>query len=143
MKATILRIATSALVLILAVGVAFAHDVPAPKMEKHVGDYTVKLTTNPEKAFIGTTTLFVLIKDDSGKVVKDAKVSAVYKKIPAGGPDSFAKASTMKLVLKGDTYQGDMTISREGVQHITVSIERAGKTVKLDEDIYVFPVNQY
>lgn len=139
-KTTIVKAATLALVLFLAAGVAFAQEL-GQEVQKKAGEYDVTFSTTPQPAVIDWNKVNILIKDASGRYVKDADVTVEYKMDPMAGSTMFATPNKTKTVLKGDKYQGDLNLSMDGTWHLTVKITRAGKTDVASLDLTVLSPN--
>lgn len=120
-------------VLILAAGVVYAKGM---EVTKKAGSNTVTITLQNDPPVTGKNAFTVLVRDASGKVVTDAKVTVGYE-MPAmpGMPAMRYKAPA---VLKGRLYAGTMNFSMPGSWHINVKVSRGGKTgtAKLNVDVH-------
>jgi hypothetical protein len=118
------RLAISALIVSLALGVAGAKEL---QLEKKAGDLEVKVTLKQNPPVVGNNDMAVELKDSSGKAVTDAKVAVNYS-MPAmpGMPPMSYKTDAM---LHGDKYHARMNLSMAGPWNIEVKVTRAGKTV--------------
>lgn len=94
---------------------------------------TVKLDRNPP--VVGDNSLSLIIKDASGKPVKDAKVIVNYE-MPAM-PGMPAMRYQVQPVLKGDAYAGKLNFSMVGAWGLNIRISQGEKTasVKLNVDV--------
>jgi hypothetical protein len=122
----------TAIVLLLAVGLAYAKDY---EMTKKAGEYTALVTIDKNPPVTGNNNMAVGIKDVAGKDVTDATVSVDYG-MPAmpGMPAMNYKAGTN---LKGTLYTSTLNFSMSGAWTINIKITKAGKTqtVKLNVDV--------
>jgi hypothetical protein len=122
----------TAIVLLLAVGLAYAKDY---EMTKKAGEYTVLVTIDKNPPVTGKNNMAVGIKDGAGKDVTDATVSIDYG-MPAmpGMPAVNYKTGAS---LKDKRYLATLNFSMSGPWSIAVKITRGGKTqsVKLNVDV--------
>ncbi len=116
------RVALIFVVVVLAVGLAYAKDY---EITKKAGDYTVQVRIDKNPPIVGKNNVLIEIRDKSGKTVSDAKVSLDYG-MPAmpGMPAMNYKADAMP---HGNTYHATMNLSMSGSWNIAVKISRAGK----------------
>jgi hypothetical protein len=121
-----------ALIILFIAGPAYAKDY---EITKQAGSYSVTVKLDKKSPVLGDNGISIMIKDASGKIVKDAKV-IVYSEMPAmpGMPAMRYKSQT---VLKGDSYVGMVNFSMAGSWTLNIKIARSGKTdsVKLTVDV--------
>jgi hypothetical protein len=111
------------LVLLLAVGVAFAKDY---EVKKKAGEYEVELKIDRNPPIVGDNNINIEVRDSSGKHVTDAKVTLEYS-MPAM-PGMPAMNYKTDAELRGNEYRGKMSLSMSGSWNIAVKIAKAGKT---------------
>ena len=121
-----------ALIIFFMAGLAYAKDY---EITKQAGSYSVTVKLDKKSPVLGDNGISIMIKDASGKIVKDAKV-IVYSEMPAmpGMPGMRYKS---QAVLKGDSYVGTVNFSMAGSWTLNIKIARSGKTdsVKLTVDV--------
>jgi hypothetical protein len=114
--------------------IGFAH---AKEFEttKQAGPYTEVIKFDKNPPVMGENKFSIMVKDSSGKSIKDAKVTMDYE-MPAmpGMPAMRYKAQS---ILKGESYAGTVNFSMGGAWGLNIKITRAGKTasVKLTVDV--------
>lgn len=125
------KITTAAIIVFLAVGVAFA----ANTITKKAGDDTVAVTIDKNPPITGKNNVDVSIKDSKGTPVIDAKVVVEYS-MPAmsGMPAMNYKANAE---LQGQSYRAVIEPSMSGSWNVAIKISRGGKTetAKLTLDV--------
>jgi hypothetical protein len=124
------KFAVVAVMMILAAGAAGAAGVAYAKgyeVQKKAGEYDVVIMFDRNPPVASDNTTSVVIKDVSGKLVKDAQVKIEYS-MPAmmGMPAMNYKTDA---VAQGDEYKATLGLSMSGSWNIAVKITRAGKTV--------------
>jgi hypothetical protein len=126
------RFTTALIILLLAVGFAFAKDY---MVIKKAGNYMVQVKLDKNPPITGQNKMEISIKDDKGGNVTDATVVVDYS-MPAmpGMPAMNYKA---KAELKGGQYLANVNFSMSGAWAVNIKITRAGKTqaVKLNVDV--------
>jgi hypothetical protein len=117
------KFAIIALVLLLAAGSAYAKGY---EVQKKAGEYDVLVTFDRNPPVASDNTVAILIKDASGKIVKDAQVKVEYS-MPAmmGMPAMNYKA---EAALQGDEYKATLGLSMNGSWNLALKVTRAGKT---------------
>ena len=95
----------------------------AGPMEKKVGDLTLTLSTQPEKAKAGENTLRLKVTDNSGKPVTDTQVSFQYTMAMPGMVLSKAEAKHSK----DGFYETKANFGMAGAWDVTVSVRRPGQ----------------
>ena len=120
------KAAAVALVILLAAGVAHAKGY---EVQKKAGELDVLVSIDRNPPISGDNPVSIVVKDASGKVVKDAQVKVEYSMPPMMGmaPMNY-KTDT---VLQGDEYKATLGLSMSGSWNIAVKIVRAGKTATL------------
>jgi hypothetical protein len=116
------KLGMTAMILLLAVGVAFAGST----ITKKAGDYTVAVTLDKDPPIAGKNNVDVAIKDSAGKAVTDAKVVVEYSMPAMSGMGAMNYKSNAGL--KGETYKAVIEPSMSGGWNMAVKIGRAGKT---------------
>ena len=126
------RFATVAIILLIAVGFAFAKDY---MVMKKAGDYMVHVMLDKNPPVTGENKMTASVQDAAGAYVTDATVVVEYG-MPAmpGMPAMNYKAKTE---LKKNQYMAKLNFSMAGAWNINIKITRAGKTqtVKLNVDV--------
>jgi len=126
------RFTTAVIILLIAVGFAFAKDY---MVMKKAGDYMVHVTLDKNPPVTGENKMTASIQDTAGAYVTDATVVVEYG-MPAmpGMPAMNYKAKTE---LKKNQYMAKLNFSMAGAWNINIKITRAGKTqaVKLNVDV--------
>jgi type 1 fimbria pilin len=114
------------MVLLLLAGAAYAKGY---EVQKKAGQYDVTVTFDRNPPIAGDNGVSIVVKDATGKPVKDAQVKVEYT-MPAmsGMPAMNYKADA---VLQGDEYKTSMGLSMSGSWGIAVKIIKAGKTSTL------------
>ncbi len=117
------RFAAVAVMLLLAVGIAYAKDY---EVTKKAGEYNVQVKIDKNPPVVGDNNVGIQITDASGHHVRDAKVVVDYS-MPAmpGMPAMNYKTDAQ---LKGDEYRAKMNLSMSGSWSIAVKVTRGGKT---------------
>jgi hypothetical protein len=120
------------LVIFLVSGFAYAKELVTTKQ---AGPYAVTITLDKNPPIVGDNNLSLTIKDASGKIIKDAKVSVDYE-MPAM-PGMPAMRYKVQPTLKGDAYVGKVNFSMGGAWNLNVKITEAGKSfmVKMNVDV--------
>lgn len=120
-------------ILFLMAGIVYAKEF---QLTKRLGEYTVEITNDKNPAVVGENNLKIVIKDQAGNFVPDAKVAVEYS-MPAmpGMPPMNYKANAE---LKGNQYLAKMDIPVSGSWNVGVKISRAGKagTIKFSVDAH-------
>lgn len=112
------------MIVLLVAGAAWAKDFT---LTKKAGDLTADIRIDKNPPVVGNNNLSLIIKDGSGKEVKDAKVSVDYGMAAMPGmPAMNYKTSAM---LHGNIYHAVMNLSMSGSWNVTVKINRQGKAV--------------
>ena len=111
------------LVLLLAAGVAYAKGY---EVQKKAGEYDVTVTFDRNPPVASDNAVAIVIKDASGKIIKDAQVKVEYS-MPAmmGMPAMNYKADA---ALEGDEYKTTLGLSMSGSWNLALKVTRAGKT---------------
>jgi YtkA-like len=126
------RFTTVLIILLIAVGFAFAKDYT---VMKKAGGYSVEVKLDKNPPITGPNKMEISIKDDKGGNVTDATVVVEYV-MPAmpGMPAMNYKA---KAELNGSRYLANVNFSMSGAWAVNIKITRAGKTqaVKLNVDV--------
>jgi hypothetical protein len=114
------------MVLLLTAGAAYAKGY---EVQKKAGEYDVTVTIDKNPPITGDNGVSIVVKDATGKTIKDAQVKVEYS-MPAmmGMPAMNYKADA---VLQGDEYKTSMGLSMSGSWNISVKITKAGKTSTL------------
>jgi hypothetical protein len=117
------KFAIIGLVLLLAAGAAYAKGY---EVQKKAGEYDVAVTFDRNPPVAGDNAVAIVIKDASGKVVKDAQVKVEYS-MPAmpGMPAINSKADA---ALQGDQYKTTLSLAMSGSWNLALKVTRAGKT---------------
>jgi len=112
-----------ALVVLVSAGNAVAKDY---EVAKKAGPFDVVVTIDKNPPVTGDNGVTVIVKDASGKIVKDAKVVVDYS-MPAmpGMPPMNYKADALS---KGDAYKATMNLSMAGPWNIVVKVSAGGKS---------------
>lgn len=112
-----------ALVVLVSAGSAVAKDY---EVAKKAGPFDVVVTIDKNPPVTGDNGVTVIVKDASGKIVKDAKVVVDYS-MPAmpGMPPMNYKADALS---KGDAYKATMNLSMAGPWNIVVKVSAGGKS---------------
>lgn len=120
------RFAIIGLVLLLAAGTAYAKGF---EMQKKASEYDVTVTFDRNPPVASDNAVAIVIKDASGKIIKDATVKVEYS-MPAmmGMPAMNYKADA---ALQGDEYKTTLGLSMSGSWNVAVKIKRAGKTTTM------------
>jgi membrane fusion protein, copper/silver efflux system len=92
-------------------------------LEKKIGDLTITLSTEPEKAKAGENTLRVKIVDNGGKPITDAQVSFQYT-MPMPG---MALSKTEAKHAKDGLYETKVNFAMAGTWDVTVMVVRPGQ----------------
>ena len=118
------RFLIAILILLLTVGIAYAK---AYEVNKTAGEYSVQIKMDKNPPSVGMNNMEIVVKDKTGKPVKDAKVLVDYG-MPAmpGMPAMAYKADAMN---HGDRYHAALNISMKGPWYVTIKITSQGKTV--------------
>ncbi len=118
--------------LVLVSGALYAKGLEATRK---AGPYAVTIQLQSETPVTGDNAVTILVKDQTGKTVTDAKVSVDYG-MPAmpGMPAMKYKAAAE---LKADTYTGVLNFSMPGSWYVNVKVSKGGKTgtAKLNVDV--------
>lgn len=114
------------IVAVLMAGVAYAKDY---EVKKKAGEFDVVVTIDKNPPVTGDNGVTVIVKDASGKAVKDAKVVVDYS-MPGmtGMPPMNYKTDAAP---KGDEYKAVMNLSMAGPWNIVVKISAGGKSGSL------------
>lgn len=120
------RSALIGLILLLAAGTAYAKGY---EVQKKAGEYDVTVTFDRNPPVASDNAIAIMIKDASGKVVKDAQVKVEYS-MPAmpGMPAMNYKADA---ALQGDEYKTTLGLSMSGSWNLAVKVTRGGKTASM------------
>jgi roadblock/LC7 domain-containing protein len=126
------RLATAVIILLIAIGFAFAKDYT---VMKKAGSYTVEVKLDKNPPITGPNKMDIAIKDAAGKDVTDAAVSIDYIMPPM--PGMGAMNYKAKTELKKNQYTATLNFSMSGPWSVNIKINRGGKTqtVKLNVDI--------
>ena len=118
------RFLIAILILLLTVGIAYAK---AYEVNRKAGEYSVQIKMDKNPPSVGMNNMEIVVKDKTGKPVKDAKVLVDYG-MPAmpGMPAMAYKADAMN---HGDRYHAALNISMKGPWYVTIKITSQGKTV--------------
>jgi hypothetical protein len=110
------------MMLLLSVGIVCA----ANTTTKKAGEYTVEVTIDKNPPVAGKNNVDIVVKDETGKAVTDAKVMVEYS-MPAmpGMPPMNYKANA---ALKSDRYKTVIELSMAGPWNLAVKVSRNGKT---------------
>ena len=111
------------LILLMMTGVAFAKNYEA---SKKAGDFDVTMVIDKNPPVVGDNAVTVTVKDQTGKVVSDAKVVVDYS-MPAM-PGMPAMNYTADAKLQGNDYKATMNLSMAGAWNVAVKINRGGQT---------------
>ena len=95
----------------------------AEPTEKKIGDLTLTLSTQPEKAKAGENILRLKITDKAGNPIKDAQVSFNYTMNMAGMVASKAEAK----LSKDGFYESKANLGMTGEWEVTVIVGRPGQ----------------
>jgi hypothetical protein len=108
--------------------IGFAH---AKEFEtiKQAGPYTVVIKFDKNPPVVGDNKVSIMVKDASGKALKDASVTVAYE-MPAM-PGMPAMRYKFQPILKGESYVGTVNFSMGGAWGLNIKITRAGKTASL------------
>jgi hypothetical protein len=120
------RVVLAAMVFFLFGGLAMAKDF---EVTKKAGDYGVVVTIDKNPPTTGDNNLSVSVKDGTGAVVSDAKVSVEYS-MPAMAGMPPMKYNT-NAALAGDLYKTKVNFSMSGSWNMVVKIVRGGKTTQV------------
>jgi hypothetical protein len=114
------------LVLLFATGTTFAKGY---EIQKKAGEYDVTVTFDRNPPTASDNAVAIVVKDASGKNVKDAQVKVEYT-MPAmqGMPAMNYKADA---ALQGDEYKTTLGLSMSGSWNLALKITRAGKTTTM------------
>ena len=120
------------IVLMLIAAMAFAAGTATAKdyeVVKNVDKYEVKVLIDRNPPVTGKNRLSVLIKDEAGKNVKDAKVAVEYlmPAMPGMPPMKYSADAA----LKGDAYNATIDFTMKGPWSITVKFKRQDSTQKI------------
>jgi hypothetical protein len=126
------RFTTALIILLLAVGFAFAQDY---MVVKKAGSYTVEVKLDKNPPITGQNKMEINIKDDKGINVTDATVVVEYG-MPAM-PGMPAMNYKTKAELNGSRYLANVNFSMSGAWAVNIKITRTGKTqaVRLNVDV--------
>lgn len=118
--------------MFIASGFAYAKEL---ETTKQAGPFavTIKLDKNPP--VVGDNNLSLIIKDVSGKPVKDAKVIVNYE-MPAM-PGMPAMRYKVQPVLQGEAYVGKVNFSMGGAWGLNIKISQGAKnaSAKMNVDV--------
>jgi len=118
--------------VLLASQVAVAKDF---ELKKKVGSIEVILKLDKNPPIAGDNNLSVILNDEGGKPIKDAKVQVEYSMPPMPGmPASSYKAN---LDFKGEAYKAKINFSMSGAWNVAIKVNRAGKAVSAKFNIDV------
>ena len=95
----------------------------AGPQEKKVGDLTLTLATQPERAKAGENVVRLKITDKTGQMIKDAQVSFVFNMIMPGMVPSKGEGK----LSKDGFYETKTTLAMAGQWEVTVTIRRPGQ----------------
>jgi hypothetical protein len=117
------RLTVAVLMLFVMTGVAFAKNY---EVNKRVGELDVTMIIDKNPPVVGENAVAVAVKDQTGKVVADAKVVIDYS-MPAmpGMPAMNYKADAP---LSGDAYKATVNLSMAGAWNFAVKITRGSQT---------------
>jgi hypothetical protein len=120
------KFAMIGLVLLLAAGTVYAKGY---EIQKKAGEYDVTVTFDRNPPTASDNAVAIVVKDASGKIVKDAKVKVEYT-MPAmqGMPAMNYKADA---ALQGDEYKTTLGLSMSGSWNLALKVTRAGKTATM------------
>jgi len=116
-------LATVAVIMtfMLATGTSWGYEA-----KKTTGDTTITLSAGSYPLVKGDNELSVKVTDESGKAVKDAKVTVRFFMPPM--PGMAPMSSTTEAMLKGDVYRFTANPSMEGTWKAEIAVTRPGKS---------------
>ncbi|OPY74771.1 MAG: hypothetical protein A4E65_03762 [Syntrophorhabdus sp. PtaU1.Bin153] len=117
-----LMVLTVVLFMVMGIACTKGHE-----LNKRAGDYSVAIRIDKNPPVAGKNSIQILITDQSGKVVTNAKVVLAYS-MPAM-PGMPAASYTADATLAGNIYTATVDYSMAGPWDNEVKITRGDKTV--------------
>lgn len=117
------RLAIFVLVLCLTPGIAYSRGL---EVKKRAGDYEVEIRMDKNPPILGENQIEIEIRDNTGKIVTDAKVLINYymPPMPRMAPMNYRTDAKIKK----ERYTATMNMIMSGPWIIVIKIAREGKT---------------
>lgn len=123
-----------ALLVVLMVGTAFAKE-PRPVKSK-AKDFSVEIQMTKDPPVVGTNPVEIVITDEDGRAVRDAKVMvSAYLPTMPGMPE---KRNAAAAKWEGGKYRARIDLAGRGSWEMSVVITQGGKTTTAKWEIDVW-----